>query len=130
MSDCVILTGHLESVEDFGGGIGLVGPQGPKGDTGQSFAILGYYTTLAALQVAVTTPSVGDAYGVGEAIPYDIYVWDTVGSAWANNGAIQGPVGPKGEPGIEGAPGAKGEPGIEGGHQAQKANQVNRAYQE
>lgn len=80
------------------GNTGAVGPRGPqgsqgtsglkgeKGDTGKGLTILGYYATEAALSAAVTSPAAGDAYAVGTAIPYAIYVWDGVGSKWVNNG--------------------------------------------
>ena len=64
--------------------------KGDKGDTGSNFTILGYFDTLAALQAAVPNPKAGDAYGVGTAAPYDIYIWDSVHSKWVNNGNLQG----------------------------------------
>lgn len=64
--------------------------KGDKGDTGANFTILGYFDTLAALHAAVPNPKAGDAYGVGTAAPYDIYIWDSVHSKWVNNGNLQG----------------------------------------
>lgn len=102
---------------------GPAGPEGPKGDQGetgppgpkgQDFTLLGYYVTLAALEVAVPTPKAGDAYGVGAAAPYDVYVWDGVSQAWVNNGTIQGPVGPQGPQGPQGEKGEKGDTGATG----------------
>ena len=55
-----------------------------KGDADK---VLGYYSTPAALQAAVTSPDPGDRYGVGSAAPYDIYVWDSVSSSWKNTGS-------------------------------------------
>lgn len=78
------------------GETGARGPQGPKGDTGSGFKVLGYYATVAALSAAVANPTAGDAYGVGTAEPYDIYIYDGVTHAWVNNGPLQGA---KGEPG-------------------------------
>ena len=46
---------------------------------GINFKILGHYGTLPELEAAVTNPSLGDAYGVGD--PTAVYVWN--GSAWA-----------------------------------------------
>lgn len=43
-----------------------------------NFRILGHYDSLPELQSAITNPSVGDAYGVGD--PTVVYVWN--GSAW------------------------------------------------
>ena len=72
----------------------------PRGEQGQGFKILGYYDNLSALQSGVPSPNIGDAYGIGTASPYDIYIWD--GKAWKNNGPIQGPAGQKGEDGTDG----------------------------
>ena len=54
------------------------------------FRIRGYYVAAEALTAAVTEPEAGDAYGVGADAPYDIYVWDGVGSRWVNNGPLFG----------------------------------------
>lgn len=43
---------------------GDTGPQGPKGDAGKGLDILGTYSTLSALQAAVTDPAIGDMYNV------------------------------------------------------------------
>jgi hypothetical protein len=82
--------------------------QGPPGEVGQDFVILGYYATLSILQAAVTNPEAGAAYGVGSAAPYDIYIWDGVGLSWLNNGIIEGPPGEKGDTGDTGAQGPVG----------------------
>lgn len=101
------------------------GSQGDKGDTGapgRGLTILDYYATEAALRVAVTNPAPGDAYGVGVAAPYEIYVWSP-SLGWVNNGALQGQKGdkgdkgdpgPKGDNGADGAKGADGAPGPKG----------------
>lgn len=57
------------------------------GTDGTSVTILGSYNTLAELQAAHPTGSLGDAYIVSG----DLYVW--TGSAWSNVGQIQGPAG-------------------------------------
>lgn len=67
-----------------------------KGAPGKDFVIKGYFASLSALQASVSSPEDGDAYGVGTAAPYDIYVWDAVHAAWVNNGQIQGPTGATG----------------------------------
>ena len=90
---------------------GPEGPQGPKGDTGSGFVVKGYYGSVSALQASVKNPEVGDAYGVGAAAPYDIYIYDGVTKAWVNNGPMQGAKGDKGDPGEQGP---KGEPGDTG----------------
>lgn len=73
------------------------GEKGDKGDTGTGLTILGTYATLSALQAAVTNPNVGDMYNVGSSAPYNIYLWD--GSAWKDQGQLQGAKGDKGDPG-------------------------------
>lgn len=67
--------------------------KGEKGDTGQGFKVLGYYNTLTMLQQSVVNPSTGDAYGIGESAPYDIYIYDGSSSSWVNNGKLQGATG-------------------------------------
>ncbi len=81
---------------------GETGPRGPQGlqgiqgEPGKGLTVSGYYATAQALAAAVTNPTAGDAYGVGTAEPYDIYIYDGVTHAWVNNGPLQGA---KGEPG-------------------------------
>lgn len=114
------------------GETGATGPEGPRGpqglqgvqgEPGKGLTISGYYATAQALATAVTNPTAGDAYGVGTAEPYDIYIYDGVTSAWVNNGPLQGAKGEKGdkgdtgaqgEPGKDGSPGAAGAPGATG----------------
>lgn len=109
---------------------GETGPAGPKGETGSGFKVLGYYGTKAALDAAQkATAAAGDAYGVGTAEPYDIYIFDGITGEFVNNGPLhgakgdtgpEGPQGPKGDPGETGpqgpagADGAKGDTGPEG----------------
>ena len=102
------------------GADGKDGAQGPKGDTGSGFAVLGYFATPAALEAAITLPYAGDAYGIGSAQPYDIYIWDGINSVWVNNGPLQGakgdtgPQGPQGETGPQGPQGETGPQGPQG----------------
>ena len=99
------------------GAPGKDGAQGLKGDTGSGFAVLGYFATQAALEAAITLPYAGDAYGIGSAQPYDIYIWDGINSVWVNNGPLQGakgetgPQGPQGETGPQGPQGETGPAG-------------------
>lgn len=55
-------------------------------DTG--LVIKGYYDTEADLESAHPMASEGDAYMVGTAAPYDVYIWDNVGYEWKNNGPL------------------------------------------
>ena len=66
------------------------GAIGPKGETGKGLKILGYFVTASALSAGVSNPEAGDAYGVGSAAPYDIYMWDASAKKWVNNGSLQG----------------------------------------
>ena len=72
-----------------------------RGDfMGQSFQVLGYFSTLKELEESITAPDRGSVYGVGTAPPYDIYIYDTLNQRWHNNGPIQGA---KGDSGRDGA---------------------------
>lgn len=94
---------------------GEQGPAGPKGETGSGFKVLGYYGTKAALDAAQkATAQPGDAYGVGTAEPYDIYIFDGITGEFINNGPLQGAKGETGERGPQGIQGPKGDPGKDG----------------
>ena len=94
---------------------GEQGPAGPKGETGSGFKVLGYYGTKAALDAArKATAAAGDAYGVGTAEPYDIYIFDGITGEFINNGPLQGAKGETGERGPQGIQGPKGDPGETG----------------
>ena len=96
------------------GATGAQGQQGEKGETGSGFKVLGYYATESALSSAVTNPAAGDAYGIGTAEPYDIYIWDGVNRKWVNNGALQGAKGDQGIQGEQGIQGIQGPAGKDG----------------
>ena len=55
---------------------GIQGIQGERGEDGSDFTILGYYATIGALETAVPNQNAGNAYGVGNEAPYDIYIWE------------------------------------------------------
>lgn len=94
---------------------GEQGPAGPKGETGSGFKVLGYYGTKDALDAAQkATAQPGDAYGVGTAEPYDIYIFDGITGEFVNNGPLQGAKGETGERGPQGIQGPKGDPGKDG----------------
>ncbi len=94
------------------GDTGLKGEKGDTGETGRGLTILGTFATVTELEAAVLSPSMGDMYNVGVVPPYHIYMWD--GSAWANQGQLQGPTGEKGDKGDPGEKGDKGDPGEKG----------------
>lgn len=59
------------------------------GESNTGFVILGYYDTLEDLQESLMQlPQAGDAYGIGTAAPYDIYVYDGAHNEWKNNGPL------------------------------------------
>ena len=104
----------IQGIQGEKGDKGDTGPTGPKGDkgdkgdTGSGFKVLDYYASLSALQAAVPSPNVGDAYGVGTADPYDIYIYGGT-SGWVNNGPLQGAKGDTGERGESGVYVGSGE---------------------
>lgn len=76
----------------------LAALRGEKGETGKGLTILGNFATEAELRKAITSPDAGDAYGVGAAQPYDIYIYDGKAQSWNNHGPLQGAKGEKGDP--------------------------------
>lgn len=68
---------------------GTNGTNGEDGKDGKNFTILGYKDTLEQLQTDVPNPAQGDAYGVGTAEPYELYIYDTT-KGWVANGIIGG----------------------------------------
>ena len=88
----------------------IKGVKGDRGETGLGFKVIDYFFSLEELISSVTNPSAGDAYGVGSAYPYDIYIYSQSGG-WVNNGPLQGAKGEKGE---KGDPGTNGTNGVDG----------------
>ena len=76
----------------------LAALKGEKGETGKGLTILGNFATEAELRQAITSPDAGDAYGVGAAQPYDVYIYDGKAQSWNNHGPLQGAKGEKGDP--------------------------------
>lgn len=111
--------GNVTEIPAIVGPQGPQGPQGEKGETGAGFRVLDYFASVSELEAAVPSPSAGDAYGVGTAEPYDIYIYSP-SSGWVNNGPLQGakgdtgPQGPKGDTGDTGPQGPQGETGLQG----------------
>lgn len=56
---------------------------------GQGIRIISHFASLAALQEAVPSPEAGDAYSVGAASPYSLYIWDALKSKWQDYGPIR-----------------------------------------
>lgn len=78
---------------------GEPGAAGERGEAGRGLTVSGFYASAAALEAALPAPEAGTVCGVGEAAPYDIYIFDGVTQGWVNNGALQGPKGERGERG-------------------------------
>lgn len=111
------LTGETGPIGPQGprGEQGIQGEQGPRGETGKGLTVLSYYESKAELDAAQkATAKAGDAYGVGAAQPYDIYIFDGETGEFINNGPLQGAKGDKGDPGPKGDPGAQGIQGPKG----------------
>ena len=87
---------------------GTPGPQGEPGLPGSGLTVSDYFPNREVLEAAVPAPKAGACYGVGQAAPYDIYVF-TETHGWVNNGPLQGPEGPPGARGADGAQGPKGD---------------------
>lgn len=102
--------GNVHEIQSI---IGPKGDKGEKGDTGTGFKVLDYYESISALQSGVQNPSIGDAYGVGTAAPYDIYIYSQ-SNGWVNNGPIHGAKGDTGPQGPQGEKGDKGDTGPAG----------------
>ena len=62
--------------------------RGLKGDTGTGLTIKDFYSSLDELTTAIPNSNEGDAYGVGEAEPYDIYIYSQR-KGWVNSGSLQ-----------------------------------------
>ncbi len=84
------------------GADGKDGADGADGKDGKGLVILGYYESAELLASSVLLPEPGDAYGVGTAEPYDVYIYDGVSLSWVNNGPLQGAEGEKGADGADG----------------------------
>jgi len=69
---------------------GEEGPRGPQGAPGNGLTILGHYDTEEELRTAVPSPKPGDAYDVGQVLPYDTYIFDGVSNDWRNHGPLSG----------------------------------------
>ena len=81
-----------------------------------NFKILDQYNTLALLKSAHPTGKPGDAYAVGAAAPYIVYIWGVDVDEWVNIGQLQGAQGPQGPQGPEGVGVSANVTEITGGH--------------
>ena len=96
------------------GAQGVQGPQGPQGVPGQSFQIVGIIANTSLLPTP-TQAIRNQAYLVGDAAPYDLYVITGDSNLyWSNAGQITGVQGPKGDTGEQGPIGPQGPKGDTG----------------
>lgn len=56
---------------------------------GHGIRIIAHYNTLTGLKNDVKNPQAGDAYSVGTAVPYNLYIYDKLRSEWINYGPIR-----------------------------------------
>lgn len=93
---------------DFGlvkgprGATGSQGPQGEQGPAGNGLEILDIYPDLASLQAAHPTGTPGDAYLVGTAGNYTLYIWSATASAWSDGGSLTSPAPSNTNPSMDG----------------------------
>lgn len=64
--------------------------KGEKGDTGRGLTVLGHYNTLDELRVSVKDAVPGDAYSIGEELPYNVYIFDEVTNDFTEHGNLRG----------------------------------------
>lgn len=77
-----------ESLRGPIGETGATGPQGEKGEPGEGLNILDVYPTLQDLQTAHPTGSPGEAYQVGTAPSFTLYIWSVSQSRWVPAGTL------------------------------------------
>lgn len=85
---------------------GIQGPAGPQGEPGSGLEILDVYATLQDLQTAHPTGSPGDAYQVGTAPSFTLYIWSASQSGWVSAGTIGSAVPSSALPLMDGIPSA------------------------
>lgn len=82
--------------------LNLVLAQGPKGDNGVSFHLLGNKNLISELPATGNTEN--DAYTVLEDGGH-VYIWDDTNNIWIDGGQLMGPQGETGPTGPNGTPG-------------------------
>ena len=109
VEDSTIDESGIESSDEFSALNDLIS----RAATVSVFRIKGYFESAEDLE-RISSPSVGDTYGIGTESPYEIYVWDAVNGEWVNHGTLQGEPGEPGQDGQDGAPGQPGQTGPQG----------------
>lgn len=62
--------------------------RGIQGEPGRGLTVLGHYATEEELRTNVTDPAYGDAYSVGDFLPYEIFIFDEVTNDWVSHGVF------------------------------------------
>ena len=71
--------------------VNIKGPQGAQGPAGSGLFILDTYETLEELKAAHPTGISGNAYLIGTAPNFMMYIWSISKSEWVNAGSIAAP---------------------------------------
>lgn len=103
VEDSAIDESGIESSDEFSALNALISQTA----TAAVFRLKGYFAAAEDL-AQLSDPAAGDAYGIGPASPYEIYVWDGVNGEWVNHGTLQGEAGVQGPAGPAGAAGVSG----------------------
>ena len=56
---------------------------------GEGIKIISHFDSLEELEAAVPNPSAGDAYSIGEVMPYNLYIYDFYHESWVGHGPIR-----------------------------------------
>ena len=80
--------GNTYTSESLRGATGPQGEQGIQGPPGNGLQILDVYPTLSDLETAHPTGQPGDAYQVGTAPSFTLYIWSTSQSQWVPAGTL------------------------------------------
>lgn len=58
-------------------------------ELGEGIKIVSHFDTLEELEAAVPNPKAGEAYSIGAALPYNLYVYDFTHEEWMDHGVIR-----------------------------------------
>jgi hypothetical protein len=56
---------------------------------GEGIKIISHFDSLEELEAAVPKPNAGDAYSIGEVMPYNLYIYDFYHDSWVGHGPIR-----------------------------------------
>lgn len=58
-------------------------------ELGEGIKIVSHFDSLEELEAAVPNPKAGEAYSIGAALPYNLYVYDFTHEEWVDHGVIR-----------------------------------------